>query len=166
MNNNNLTLFDIQKELLEIESRIEELPPESAELLLAEWLNTYGKRKDKLDGYARLIGELEARAKLRREEAQRLSKRAQIDENKAQLLREILLNFFSTQGLKTVETDRYRITLAKNAKRPLILDENASIPEEFLLKEPDRTLIRSALEKGKSLDFARLGEPTYSIRIK
>jgi hypothetical protein len=166
MNMNNLTLFQIQKELLELLDRIEDLPPESAEEVLEEWIETYGKCKEKLDNYAGLISELEARAKLRREEAQRLSKRAQIDENKAQLLRKILLNFFSRIGLKTVETNRYRITLAKNGKRPLILDENASIPDEFLVKEPDRTLIRSALEKGLSLDFARLGEPTYSIRIK
>jgi len=166
MNMNNITLFDIQQELLELLDKTEDLPPEEAEQLLEEWIETYGKCKKKLDNYARLITELEARAKLRREEAQRLSKRAQIDENKAQLLRRILLNFFSRIGLKTVETDHHRITLAKNGKRPLILDENASIPDEFLLKEPDRALIRSALERGLSLDFARLGEPTYSIRIK
>jgi len=160
------TLFDIQAELLEIESQIEDLPSDQAEQLLSEWLTAYGRRNDKLDSYARLIAELEARAKARREEAQRLSKRAQIDDNKSKLLRETLQNFFIAHSCKTIETDRHRLTLAKNSKRPLLLAETAPIPEEYLTKEPDRSAIRKALESSITLDFAHLGEATYSIRIK
>lgn len=160
------TLFDIQAELLELETQIEELPPDQAEPLLQSWLTSYGKRNDKLDGYARLIAELEARAKARREESQRLSKRAQMDDSKSKMLREALHDFFAHNHIKSIETDRHRLTLAKNSKRPVIVDEKQPIPDEFLTKEPDRTAIRKALENGETLDFAHLGEPTYSMRIK
>ena len=51
---------------------------------------------------------------------------------------------------------------------PLIVDENATVPERFtkLTIENDNALIRKALESGEQLDFARFGERSKVLKIK
>jgi chromosome segregation ATPase len=170
------TLIQISRELIELEEQLEDLVdnPDAQNEAIAQYLesftDTISQRDQKLDNYAALIQELQARADARKAEAQRLQKRSQIDENKVKSLKTNLQRFFQAHELKTVETDRYRLTLAKNGgKAPLILDEYYSItdiPERLTYREPDREAIRKALEKGEVLDFARLGERSYSMRIK
>jgi hypothetical protein len=77
-----------------------------------------------------------------------------------------------THNLKTVETPRYKLQLAKNGgKAPLILDESvpvAKLPERFqkVSIDPNTVAIREALESGEHLNFAQLGERGMSMRIK
>lgn len=51
---------------------------------------------------------------------------------------------------------------------PLIVDENATIPERFtkITIENDNSLIRKALDDGEKLDFARFGERSKVLKIK
>ena len=51
---------------------------------------------------------------------------------------------------------------------PLIVDEDATIPERFtkITIENDNSLIRKALEDGEQLDFARFGERSKVLKIK
>ena len=53
-------------------------------------------------------------------------------------------------------------------KLPLIVDENATVPERFtkITIENDNDLIRKALESGEELDFARFGERSKILKIK
>ena len=83
----------------------------------------------------------------------------------------MLQEFFACHDLKTVETARYKLTLANNGgKAPLIVDDEfvLDLPDEYLewSAEPDRAKIRAALEAGEVLTFARLGERGQSMRIK
>jgi hypothetical protein len=168
------TLIQISRDLIELEEQLEELfdNPEAQDRLIDRWFwleNIESQRDQKLDNYAALIQELQARADARKAEANRLSKRSQIDENKVKALKANLQRFFQAHELKTIETDRYRLTLAKNGgKAPLILDDciGFHIPDQFLTREIDRVAVREALEKGEVLEFARLGDRSYSIRIK
>jgi hypothetical protein len=129
------------------------------------------ERDRKLDNYAALIAELNARAEARRHEAKRLTSRAQADESKARSLKSMLQWFFSQHGYSSIETARYRLTLARNGgKAPLCIDECPleTLPDEFVkvTREPNTEAIRAALEAGQELEFAWLGERAYSIRIK
>ena len=130
------------------------------------------ERDRKLDNYAALISEITARAELRKSEARRLMELAQVDENRAKLLKDRLKAFFEVHSLKTVETARYKLSLAKNGgKQPLILDDSipvTQLPEQFqrVSVDPDTAAIRSALERGELLEFAQLGERGTSLRIK
>lgn len=53
-------------------------------------------------------------------------------------------------------------------KLPLIVDENATVPERFtkITIENDNELIRKALESGEELDFARFGQRSKTLKIK
>jgi hypothetical protein len=113
-----------------------------------------------------------ARAEARKAEAKRLLDLASIEESRAKLLKDRLKWFFETHSIRTLETARYRLSLARNGgKAPLILKDGVSpteLPEHFqkLSIDPDTTAIREALERGEQLDFAVLDERGTSIRIK
>jgi type I site-specific restriction-modification system R (restriction) subunit len=169
------TLFNISDEINELSNLLDEIEDNDleSEKLITSWLENLGEERDrKLDNYAALIAELEARAEVRKKEAQRLAKLASTDEKKAVMLKERLKWFFEANKLKNVETSRYKLSLTKSGgKAPLILDDAISatnLPEKFqkLHVEPDKTAIRAALEAGEELDFAHLGDRSSTIRIR
>ncbi len=173
------TLLDISKDLIALQHALDDLEglPEQQSEELYEWFTELSEEKEaerdrKLDNYAALIGELEARADARKLEAKRMSDHARADENRAKSLKSFLQQFFESHAIKSIETDRYRLTLANNGgKLPVIVDEDFSIsaiPDEFtkISITPDLEAIREALEDGEALEFARFGERGRSLRIK
>lgn len=166
------TLLDISDDLLALENLLMEQEGDitGAEEIVKGWFDELeGDLHGKLDGYAALITEMLGRAKIRREEAERLSNRARIDENSAKYLKVRLLEFFQTHGHKKIETARYRISVANNGgKQPMEIDlQPDDLPDEFQRIEvkADQEAIRSALEKIK-LPFARMLPRGQHIRIK
>ena len=168
------SLFNISEDLEKLNELLDEVGDDAEQQeIINNWLESVGEERNrKLDGYAALISEMQARADVRKAEAKRMQELATTDENRARLLKARLKTFFETHDIKTINTDRYRLSLAKNGgKAPLILDENVavtSLPEQFqrVTIDADTTAIREVLEKGESLDFARLGERGTSMRIK
>lgn len=170
------TLYEISGDLTALAALLEESGGDvseiDAEAAIDTWLNELGAARDvKLDGYAALIREYEARAEARKLEAHRLTESAKSEANKAARLKERLKQFFALHGLKTLETRRFRLTLANNGgKLPVrVLAENqGAIPDEFcrFKREVDLESIRAALEAGESLEFAEFGERGQSLRIK
>ena len=169
------TLFSISDDLEKLNDLLDESCGDDAQQqeLITQWFEQLGEERDrKLDGYAALITEMTARAEVRKAEAKRLIELAAVDENRARLLKDRLKWFFQTHNLKTIDTARYRLSLAKNGgKAPLILDETVPVtqlPERFqkVSIDPDTTAIRDALERGEKLGFAQLGERGTSLRIK
>ena len=168
------SLFSISEDLERLNELLDEAGDDiQQQELLNEWLQQLGTERDrKLDGYAALISEMQARAVARKAEAQRLLELAKADEQRAQLLKERLKWFFESYQLKTIETTRYRLSLAKNGgKAPLIFKPGLSphqLPERFRTTsiEPNNNAIRAALEAGEELDFASLGDRGTSLRIK
>lgn len=173
------TLFQISDDLLALEDLLSEVggdvTDEQAEEAIMNWFAELGDDRDeKLDGYVTLIAEFEARAEMRKREAQRIAARARVDESSVDRLKERLKVFFQVMGLKTVETDLHRITLANNGgKLPLVLQgayetDATLLPDEFQKKivTPDKDLIRKKLEAGEMLEFASLGDRGQGIRIK
>lgn len=172
LNSTPRTLFNISDDIQHLNSLLDNLDDSSQQQLITEWLeHLEQERESKLDNYATLIAELEAKAEIRKQEAKRLMDLAAGDEKRAKMLKERLKYFFETNQLKKVETDRYKLSLVKHGgKPPLILDESIpveEIPEKFqrVNVEPDTKAIRQALEAGEELDFARLGSRGASIRI-
>ena len=169
------TLYDISQDLLDLYETIQDLGGDvsspDVEQAIDQWFEELAEERDaKLDNYAALISELEARAEARRAESRRLAARARQDEEQADYLKGRLMYFFEKHGLKTVETLRYRLTLQRSGGRaPVVLhtDDASTLPEAFqrVKVRPDLNAIREALERGEELDFAELGERGYFVRI-
>lgn len=168
------TLFAISDDLQKLNELLDECSDDAQQQeLIAQWFEQLGEERDtKLDGYAALITEMQARAEARKTEQKRLAELVAADENRAKLLKERLKWFFEAHDLKKVETARYSIGLQRNGgKAPLIFKEGLSpteLPEHFqrVTIDPETTRIREALEAGEILEFARLGERGTSLRIK
>lgn len=168
------SLFNISDDLEKLNELLDDCGDDAQQQeLINNWLEQLGDERDrKLDNYSALIVEMTTRAAARKAEAQRLMELAASNENRAKLLRDRLKCFFETHNLKTVDTARYRLSLAKNGgKAPLILDASVpatKLPERFqrVSIDPDTTAIREALERGEHLNFAQLGERGTSMRIK
>jgi Mor family transcriptional regulator len=167
------TLFAISDDLEKLSELLDECDDVQQRELIDSWFEQLGAERDsKLDNYCALIAEMLARAEARKVEAKRLLKLASTDENRAKLLEGRLKWFFETHNVKTLDTARYRLSLAGNGgKAPLILKDGVSptgLPERFqkLSIDLDTSAIREALERGEELDFAVLGERGASLRIK
>jgi hypothetical protein len=171
------TLYQINHDINDLENQLEELElnnatPDEHNAFIDKWLCLEGELHSKLDNYGIYIRELEARAEIRKAEAKRLEDRATVDINKAKALKESLLYVFTARDIKKLETKRFSFSRAKNGgKAPLILNEQtpiSEIPEEFqtIVIQISKETVRKALESGKDLTFARLGERGENIRIK
>lgn len=167
------TLIDISNEVQDLEIALSQAETEEEQqLLIVKFLQSKHDLLTKLDSYAALIAELEARAEFRKAEAKRLAERAAVNANLAKRLKERLLWYLHSQGLKKVETHRYNIsTAAVGGKLPLIVDEEYSptqLPERFqkVSVEADTKAIREALEAGEELPYARFGIRQQVVRIK
>ena len=114
-----------------------------------------GEIEEKADGYAKIIKELEAKQKARKEEAKRLTDGAKVFENRV-------------KAWKTkFATNLFSFNIAKNGgKQALTID--GDVPEEYTktIIENDTDKIRQALENGENLPFAHLEPRGESLRIK
>ena len=174
------TLYEISEDLRALEETILEaggdISDAGTEKIIDDWFAEIKTDRDaKLDDYAALIRTLETRAKMRKDESDRLLALSKPDANLAKRLKERLKFYFENASPdKTVNTKRFRFSLVgAGGTQPVILDEYLAahpeeLPEEFrrVVFEPDLIGIRQALERGDQLDFARLGERGKSLRIK
>lgn len=126
-----------------------------------------GDIEDKANGYAKIIKELEAKAKARKEEAKRLSDSSKTFENKVKFLKQNLFNSMKETGKTKFTTDLFSFNIAKNGgKQALTID--GEVPEEYTktVIENDTDKIRQALENGENLPFAHLEPRGESLRIR
>lgn len=90
-------------------------------------------------------------------------------EHRAEKLRAVINWALSESGMSKVTLPDMTISLSAG-RAPLLIDEDIPVPEQFcrVVYEPDKKVIRSAIDSGEHLTFARLGnpKPILSIRTK
>lgn len=126
-----------------------------------------GEIEEKADNYAKIIKELEAKQKARKEEAKRLTDSASVFENRVKTLKNNLFNAMKETGKTKFATNLFSFNIAKNGgKQALTID--GDVPEEYTktIIENDTDKIRQALENGENLPFAHLEPRGESLRIK
>lgn len=158
-------LFELEGEVTdtEIEAAIDQWLAENKDNLFA-----------KIDGYCALIGEREALAKARQDEAQRLSDLAQHDTNRVTRLRARLKAFFELHDITKMETHHHKLTIAKNGGtlplivNPVWLADPANAPEQFhkVRIDLDKEAIREALRNDEPVEGCAVGERGTHLRIK
>ena len=123
--------------------------------------------EDKVEGYACLIGQLEAEAKARRTEANRIVELARADEALAEKLHDRLKDFLLSTGTAKMKTATHNLHI-KNAGGMLALAFVADATEEFLVytPSPNKDLIRQTLDAGKELPFVSYAERKKVLVIK
>ena len=126
----------------------------------------------KVDNYAALIKELEAKKESRKAEADRLYKLAKTDENTARNLKDRLVWALNEMGIKKLETPRFKVAVTNNGgKTPLDIHDPEAVPQELQKLIParyeiDSDKIREALESGQEVAGAILMERGQHLRIR
>lgn len=169
-----MRLLDITDDMQALDDLLAEVGGDVTDPRVAEIVDAWFDELDhslsaKVDNYAALITSMRARADIRRAEAERLARRAQVDESAADWLASRLLAALDARGMKKLETDRYAVSVVGNGgKAPLLVD--GDVPSEWTRTvtkvEPDRERIRLAIEAGQALPFARLGERGKRLSIR
>ncbi len=112
-----------------------------------------------VDEVLSLVREIEVRAEARKAEAERLRQRAKRDEAVAAWMKSQVLRVMQAEGMKTLETPRWRATAAMPGGKAA-LEIVGDVPAEFTREEiritPDKDAIRAAIESGQTLPFAYL----------
>lgn len=174
------TLYEIKDDLDALHALLYEvggdITEEEAEAAVDAWLReTDEALKDKLDRYAALIRETEAKAASRKEEADRLAALATTDLNTVKRLKARLQWFFEDQGIDKLETSRFKFTLANNGgkARVVVRVPIDDLPEwaRRVTIAADMDAIRGEIEErerngGEPLDFADVLERGRHLRIK
>ena len=166
-------LYELSQEMAALDDLLATAEnPDTPEIkaLVERAMDLTTERKIKIEGCCRFIRELESRAESRRAEAKRLNERAQIAENAAERVKAFLMQAMVVMGIKKEDTEHFTVTVANNGgKTPMVVDE-AKVPAEYLeVVESVKVLkdkIRTDLEAGKVLAFAKLGERGQQLRIK
>lgn len=165
------TLYEIEDDFHAVNTLLEEnggdISDPEVEMAIQQWFDeNEGNLKNKVGGYVRFIKELEAQAKARKDEADRLAKTARAASNKAKWLKDCLAGTLSRLNVPVVTSDDIEVKLArKGGLAPMDIHEE--VPAEFtkIKVEPDNAKIREALANGP-LPFACLMERGWRLSIK
>ena len=159
------TLLDITEDLQALDDLLSEAGGDitGVEGTVDAWLAELEQDlKGKVDNYAALITAMNARAEVRKAEADRLYQRAKTDANNARFLRDRLKLALEDRGISKLETARYKVGVSKaGGATPLIIADPTVVPAAFIrvteVREPDKDAIRKALESGAQVPGATLG---------
>ena len=126
-----------------------------------------GAYDDKVDGWCKVIKNLDAEAKALKEEAKRLQGRQKAIENNIERMKAALMESLKATG-RTEAGELLKAKIQKNGGLLPVIVDDVEIPEEYqkITIEANKEAIRDALDQGKELSFARYGERGESIRIK
>lgn len=109
----------------------------------------------------------EAQAKALAEmQAEMRERKARLDK-KADSLRDACKWAMGELGLKKLEAPDFNVSLSAG-RAPLVITDEASLPDEFcrIKREADKTVLKGALEAGREVPGAMLGNPSPSLVVR
>lgn len=132
--------------------------------------NTKEELSFKLEGYCKLIKNLESDVSGLKSEEKRLSDKRKYMENTIERCKKAMENALIVSGEKKLACGTFTVSIQKNPKK-LVLDvtDTKDIPKEyFKIPEPeiDRAKMKEALEGGTNLEGIAHLEQSESLRIK
>jgi len=134
--------------------------------VIAELEHIEANIRDKVDGYCDVIRKFKAYSIEAGHEATRYANRAKMWEKKQKMLTERLKQALERIGEKKMITPRNTVSVCANGGLPPV-NIFGDVPAEYLqvITQPDKDLIRMALQHGDELPFASLGERGTHLRI-
>lgn len=163
-----MTLYELTGEMIDLLNMIEDGDVDE-DILLDTMESVEGDINAKMEGYAKVIKNVEASAAAVKAEADRLNERRKVLENNVKRMKKAMLQTMKALNLKKAGGDIFTISVQKNGgKAPLIINWPAEdLPNEFrkVKVEPDTNALRKYAEAGGT-EYAVLGEAGEGIRIR
>ena len=148
-----MTLFDINKAILEFDFEIDE---ETGEILNAEELDALQMARDeKIENVGLWIKNLQAEAEAVKKEKDAMADRQKRLEKKAESLKNYL-----TYALRGEKFSTPRISMTFRRSESVLIPDEALLDDRFvnitLVKKPDKKLIKDTLKAGREVPGAEL----------
>jgi hypothetical protein len=159
------TLYELTSDLNQLLEMAED-PDVDPEMLYDTFEAVEGEYEIKAEGYAKVITELTAKAKMLDAEAKRILGRADVMEKNAQRIKKRLEESMIATGNTKFKTDLYSFGIQKNPPR-LVIDDEDKIPDTYLIPQPpkvDAAAIKKMV-KETPVDWAHL-EQSETLRIR
>lgn len=126
-----------------------------------------GDIKEKADGYAKVIKELDGETDKLSAEIKRLTDRKNTIQNNITYMKQSLKEAMTATGYLKFRTDLFSFNIQKNPPA-LIVDNEETIPSEYLIpQEPkiDKKAIIDFLKNGNKVPYAHI-EQSEGVRIR
>ena len=142
--------------------------PDIDEQAIKDTLETIqGDIKEKADGYAKVIKELDGETDKLTAEIKRLTDRKNTIQNNIAYMKQSLKEAMTATGNLKFRTDLFSFNIQKNPPA-LIVDNEETIPSEYLIpQEPkiDKKAIIDLLKNGNKVPYAHI-EQSEGVRIR
>jgi hypothetical protein len=157
-----MRLHELTQDELQLLNMLEEGQDISDTLEAVRELST-----DKLEGYAKIIKQLEGNVAIIQLEEKRLQAKRKINENGVKRMKEAIYNHMKTTGKEKVDGQLFKFTIAKNPQSVKVLDETM-IPKKYFVKQAPTLDVKGISELLKSGVKVRGVQLTQgeSLRIK
>lgn len=159
-----MKLYELARSYAELLDRAEDIDTDALVDTLASLQDAI---EDKAENIAKFIRNLEADAKIIREEEQRLAERRRAIEVKIERLKTYLQEQLETAGLQKVKRPTITVAIQTNPPSVDVIDEKV-IPSDFLIPQApklDKRSILDRLKKGESVPGVALKQ-TKGVRIR
>lgn len=153
------SLYDLKNDYLTLMEYADSTDPDDEQVFLDTLEGLMGAVEAKADSYAAVISHMDAHEDLLQKEIDRLTAKKTAISNNKKRMKDSLQAAMIAMDQKTIKTDLHTFRVQKNGgKQPL--DIFGDVPDKFqkIVYEPDKDLIRKALENGEELEFAVLKE--------
>ena len=166
-----MNLFELTTEYVQLLELAED-PDVDPEVLSDTMEGLTGEIEDKADSYACVINTIKGDIDVIDAEIKRLQARKKTLSNSVERIKNHLYTSMVAMDMRKIKTAKHSFSIAKNGgKIPVVYTADVDIdtlPAEFVKIEKSvaTDAVRSYLEAGKELTFARLGERGESLRIK
>lgn len=161
-----MTLYDIQGEFL----RLYELADseEDSEAFSDTLEALQGDLEVKARGCVHVMRQLEMEEAECEKRIAELTKRKNARKNARERINKAIFDTMDIAGLTEIEAGEYKIKVVNNGGQLPMEVIPEAVPDNFMkIKyEPDKALIRKALESGEQLSFASLGERGKHLSIR
>lgn len=167
-----MTLYEISQQYLQLMTELCDSDIKDARAAEIEEQIVIDLRTDldnKLDAYASVMREIEARSEARSNEAKRLQALAKSDASAVERLKNAVLRAMCALDIRKIETRRFRFWRQQNGVAPVVLTNE--VPEDYLVyaePKPNMNAIAEALKANdeRVSSFAKFGLRGEHLRIK
>lgn len=158
-----MTLYELTQEYQELLAMMED--PDIDPQVIADTMEGLdGEIEIKAESYIRVLKELEAESNKIDAEVKRLGNRWDACQINIRKLKDSLLTSMQETGKDKIQTEHFRISVAKNGGlKPIMV--TGDVPPEFCKLEPDNKKIREALNNGE-LEFAHFEERGVHLSVR
>ncbi|HEL1636647.1 siphovirus Gp157 family protein [Streptococcus suis] len=156
------TLYGLTGQYLEVYQQDVEEGTKIDTLEAMDWKDNF---VNKIEGYVKVIKNLDADEAVVDEEIKRLQNRKKSIRTKKQYLKDGVQYAMEVTGNKRVKTALFSITVANN--QPSVVVDEDLLPKKYFVQKltPDKTAIKELLKAGKKVKGAVLQE-SRSLRIR